>query len=132
MVEREFIEIISRVREQRKNFCQSKSEMATFWNALKDYDAQTVRESFQKCLETSNFAPNLKDVLINAKFSGKDLKKKSEAIELFATYEAVMQDTPQDFKKWLTYLKPEYIEMLNEIGVNLENGKKKSYTPEKR
>ena len=130
MVEREFIEIISRVREQRKNFCQNKSEMATFWNALKDYDAQTVRKSFQECLEASNFAPNLKDVLLNAKFTGEDLKKKYETIELLATYEAVMQDTPQDFKKWLTYLKPEYIEMLREFGVDLENGKKRNYIPE--
>lgn len=129
MTKGEFMGIVNKVQEQRKNFCKNSGEMMTFWNALKDYDTQTVRESFQKCLETSNFAPNLKDVLINAKFSGKDLKKKSEAIELFATYEAVMEDTPQDFQKWLTYLKPEYIEMLKEIGVNLENGEKKDCIP---
>lgn len=100
-------------------------EIETWYYALKDYETSDVNKAFQVCLESSNYVPKLKDVIFNIKFHGKSSKLKYEAIELFATYEAVMQDTPQDFKKWLTYLKPEYIELLIQFGIDLETGERK-------
>lgn len=123
----DFYSAIAPAQAKHPTFCQSRQEINTWFNALKGFGANDVTKAFQICLESSNFAPKLKDVIINAKFYGKKTKAKYEAIELLATYEAVMQDTPQDFKKWLTYLKPEYIELLIQLGIDLETGERKAW-----
>lgn len=123
----DFYTAIAPAQAKYPTFCQSRQELNTWFNALKSFGTNDVNKAFQICLESSNFAPKLKDVVFNAKFYGKKTKLKYEAIELFATYEAVMQDTPQDFKKWLTYLKPEYIELLIQFGIDLETGERKAW-----
>ena len=123
----DFYSAIAPAQAKHPTFCQSRQEINTWFNALKGFGANDATKAFQICLESSNFAPKLKDVIFNAKFYGKKTKAKYEAIELLATYEAVMQDTPQDFKKWLTYLKPEYIELLIQFGIDLETGERKAW-----
>lgn len=120
----DFYKLINQVQKSYPQFCKERQIFNAWWNALQGYDASDVSQSFKRCLESSNFAPKLKDVLLDVKFYGKKTKLKYDALELLATYDAVMQDCPQEFKKWVSRLAPEYISILKWQGIDLETGRK--------